>query len=153
MELHRDRDSWEFPTHIRIFYGSACAGRPARAYDCILVCTQQIQFWIPATVTFGILYILCTQKGVLRLILGDRLILMYRSWYSSVDLIEFHGQSKSYSSVIFFVFSGIIRPLRAKKKEKNNSFRRRQMRNLIEDSCENGSNVTKRLFQNWKNQK
>ena len=89
-------------------------GLPVRA-DCILVCTQQIQFWIPATVTFGILYILCTQKGVLRLILGDRLILMYRSWYSSVDLIEFHGQSKSYSSVIFFVFSGIIRPLRAKK--------------------------------------
>ena len=57
------------------------------AYWYAVLCTQQIQFWIPATVTFGILYILYTQKGVLRLILGDRLILMYRSWYSSVDLI------------------------------------------------------------------
>ena len=68
------------------------------------------------TLTFGILYILCTQKGVLRLILGDRLILMYRSCYSSVDLIEFHGQSKFFSVIIFIVFSRIIRPLRAKTK-------------------------------------
>ena len=117
-KVHQNRDSWEFPAHIRIFYGSACAGRPARAYDGILVCTQQIQIWIPAAVTFGILYILCTQKGVLRLILGDRLILMYRSCYSSVDLIEFHGQSKLFSVIIFIVFSRIIRPLRAKKSEK-----------------------------------
>ena len=118
MELHWDRDSWEFPAHIRIFYGSACAGRPARAYDGILVCTQQIQIWIPAAVTFGILYILCTQKGVLRLILGDRLILMYRSWYSSVDLIEFHGQSKLFSVIIFIVFSRIIRPQKKKRKKR-----------------------------------
>ena len=43
---------------------------------------------------------------------------MYRSWYSSVDLIEFHGQSNLFSFIIFFVFSGIIRPLRAKEKKK-----------------------------------
>ena len=108
----------EFPAHIRIIYGSACAGRPARAYDCILVCTQQIQFWIPATVTFGILYILCTLNGVLRLILGDRFILMCRSWYSGLDLIKFQGQSKLFSHIFFCVFSGIIRPLRPKKKKK-----------------------------------
>ena len=46
---------------------------------CIVVCTKQIQFWAPAAVTFGILYILSTLNGVLRLILGDRFILMCRS--------------------------------------------------------------------------
>ena len=117
MELHWDRDSWEFPAHIRIFYGSACAGRPARAYDCIVVCTKQIQFWTPAAVTFGILYILCKLNGVLRLILGDRFILMCRSWYSGLDLIKFQGQSKLFSHIFFCVFSGIIRPLPPEKKK------------------------------------
>ena len=74
--------------------------------------------------TFGILYILCTQKGVMRLILGNRLILMYRSWYSSVDLIEFDDQSKLFSFIIFFVFSGIIRPLRAKKRKRKKERKR-----------------------------
>ena len=81
-----------------------------------MVCTKQIQFWTPAAVTFGILYILCTLNGVLRLILGDRFILMCRSWYSGVDLIKFQGQSKLFSHIFFCVFSGIIRPLRKKKK-------------------------------------
>ena len=83
-----------------------------------MVCTKQIQFWTPAAVTFGILYILCTLNGVLRLILGDRFILMCRSWYSGVDLIKFQGQSKLFSHIFFCVFSGIIRPLRPKKKKR-----------------------------------
>ena len=81
-----------------------------------MVCTQQIQFWKIAAVPFGILYILCTLNGVLRLILGDRFLLMCRSWYSGLDLIKFQGQSKLFSHIFFCVFSGIIRPLRPKKK-------------------------------------
>merc|ERR1712118_558118 len=83
--------------------------RPARAYNCIVVCTQQIQFWKIAAVTFDILYILCTLNRVLRPILGDRFILMCRSWYSGVDLLEFHGQSKLFSHIYFLRFLGIIR--------------------------------------------
>ena len=52
----------------------------------------------------------------MRLILGDRFILMCRSWYSGLDLIKFQGQSKLFSHIFFCVFSGIIRPLRPKKK-------------------------------------
>ena len=71
-----------------------------------MVCTQQIQFWKIAAVTFDILYILCTLNRVLRPILGDRFILMCRSWYSGVDLLEFHGQSKLFSHIYFLRFLG-----------------------------------------------
>ena len=86
-----------------------------------MVCTQQIQFWKIAAVTFDILYILCTLNRVLRPILGDRFILMCRSWYSGVDLLEFHGQSKLFSHIYFLRFLGNHSSAapEKKKKEKN----------------------------------
>ena len=83
-----------------------------------MVCTQQIQFWKIAAVTFDILYILCTLNRVLRPILGDRFILMCRSWYSGIDLLEFHGQSKLFSHIYFLRFLGNHSSAAPEKKEK-----------------------------------
>ena len=128
MELHQNRDRWKYPKHIRILKGCACTGRPARAYDCIVVCTQQIQFWKIAAVTFDILYILCTLNRVLRPILGDRFILMCRSWYSGVDLFKFHGQSKLFSHIYFLCFLGNHSSAAPEKKRKKRKKRKKKKR-------------------------
>ena len=87
-----------------------------------MVCTQQIQFWKIAAVTFDILYILCTLNRVLRPILGDRFILMCRSWYSGIDLLEFHGQSKLFSHIYFLRFLGNHSSAAPEKKKKKIDF-------------------------------
>ena len=93
-----------------------------------MVCTQQIQFWKIAAVTFDILYILCTLNRVLRPILGDRFILMCRSWYSGIDLLEFHGQSKLFSHIYFLRFLGNHSSAAPEKKKKKKKKKRKEKR-------------------------
>ena len=55
---------------------------------------------------------------------------MCRSWYSGVDLLEFHGQSKLFSHIYFLCFLG-NHSSAAPEKKKKNFFFGKILQNLI----------------------